>query len=108
MREVFSLARVMLYRGSGDINNMNRSLVPALTLATVLFAIQPAQAATNAETIDRTGQFLEAGAVVERLQVYEISGIVIIRGRTSDKAQAEDLSRIAKTLGYERVANLVQ
>jgi osmotically-inducible protein OsmY len=45
---------------------------------------------------------------VDRLQVYEISGIVIIRGRTSDKAQAAELSRFAQSLGYARVANLVQ
>jgi osmotically-inducible protein OsmY len=87
---------------------MNRSIAKVLILATVLFAIQPVAFAVSPQAIDRTEQFRGAGAAVDRLQVYEIAGIVIIRGRTADKAQAEDVARIAKTLGYERVANLVQ
>jgi osmotically-inducible protein OsmY len=84
---------------------MNRlSLTAALFLATlVAFSALAADPAIN-----RTEQFRAAGAAVERLQVFEVSGIVIIRGRTTQRASAEDLSRIAKTLGYERVANLVQ
>ncbi|HKR62729.1 MAG TPA: BON domain-containing protein [Thermoanaerobaculia bacterium] len=87
---------------------MNRSIATALAIAAILFVIQPVAQAATADAINLTEQFRGAGAAVDRLQVYEIAGIVIIRGRTADKAQAEDLARIAKTLGYERVANLVQ
>ena len=87
---------------------MSRSILMTLTLATFLMAASPVAFAENPEAINRTEQFLSAGAAVENLQVFEVSGIVIIRGRTADKTQAEDVARIAKTLGYERVANLVQ
>jgi osmotically-inducible protein OsmY len=87
---------------------MNRSILKALAVAAFLLALQPVAFAANPEATNLTEQFRAAGGAVDRLQVYEVSGVVIIRGRTADKAQAEDLSRIAKTLGYERVANLVQ
>ena len=89
-------------------NNMNRSTVRILILAVFLLLVFPVAVAHAAEAVNRTEQFRAAGGAVDRLQVYEVSGIVIIRGRTADKAQAEQLSRIAKDLGYTRVANLVQ
>jgi osmotically-inducible protein OsmY len=64
--------------------------------------------AETPQTIDLTNSFRGANAAVNSLQVYEIAGIVIIRGRTADKAQAEVLSNYARELGYQRVANLVQ
>ena len=42
------------------------------------------------------------------MQVSEVGGIVVIRGRTLDRAKAESAGRIAQSLGYARVANLVQ
>jgi osmotically-inducible protein OsmY len=88
-------------------NNMMRTITKSVAIAAILFAIQPVFAATPQAT-DLTNTFRGAGAVVDRLQVYEISGIVIIRGRVADKAQAEVLNQYAQTLGYSRVANLVQ
>ena len=87
---------------------MNRTVTKVLAIAALLFTIQPVAFGASPEAINRTEQFRAAGAPVDRLQVYEIAGIVIIRGRTADKAQAAEMARIAKTLGYERVANLVQ
>lgn len=55
-----------------------------------------------------TQQFVDAGLVIDRLQVFEIGGIVLIRGRAADKAQAAEAGRVALNLGYERVANLIQ
>jgi osmotically-inducible protein OsmY len=79
-----------------------------VAIAVFLIALTPAALAATPATIDITDQFRTAGATVDRLQVYEVSGIVVIRGRVSDKQQAELLSRHAASLGYGRVANLVQ
>lgn len=83
--------------------------IKAAAIVSILFVLSPAAIAANApETVDLTNAFRTAGATVDRLQVYEIAGIVIIRGRAADKAQAEELNRVATSLGYVRVANLVQ
>ena len=86
-----------------------RTVAKAAAIAALLLAINPAAfAATKSDPVDLTPMFLTAGATVQRLQVYEIAGIVIIRGRVADKAQAEILNKHAQSLGYKRVANLVQ
>lgn len=79
-----------------------------VAIAAILIAITPAALAAAPQTNDITNQFRAAGASVDRLQVYEISGIVILRGRVADKAEAEALGQYASTLGYTRVANLIQ
>src|SRR5690349_11472495 len=86
-----------------------RTLTHAAAIVALVLALSPvATAAPAPEAVDLTQTFRSAGAVLDRLQVYEISGIVIIRGRANEKAQAEEIGRIAQTLGYTRVANLVQ
>ena len=87
---------------------MMRTLTKAAAIAAVLIAITPAASAASPQATDLTNTFRGAGAVVDRLQVYEISGIVIIRGRAAEKAQAEQLNLYAQSLGYTRVANLIQ
>lgn len=79
-----------------------------VAIAAILIAMTPAALAATPQTTDLTQQFLALGASVDRLQVYEIAGIVIIRGRVTDKTQAEILGRHATSLGYNRVANLTQ
>jgi osmotically-inducible protein OsmY len=85
-----------------------RTITKAVAIAAVLIALSPLAGAATPQTTDLTNTFRGAGAVVDRLQVYELAGIVIIRGRVADKAEAEILNRYAQTLGYSRVANLVQ
>ena len=80
----------------------------SVAIAVFLIALTPAALAATAQTNDITGQFRASGASVDRLQVFEVSGVVIIRGRVTDRQQAEILSRHAASLGYARVANLVQ
>lgn len=86
---------------------MTRAAAPAILFA-LLIAFSPIASAASPEALDLTAKFRAAGASLERLQVYEIAGIVLIRGRAEQKSQAEELSRIAQSLGYARVANLVQ
>jgi osmotically-inducible protein OsmY len=88
---------------------MNRTALAAvLVLALGSFDAAYAASAKDPGTTDLTAQFRAAGADAEELQVSEVGGIVIIRGRTLDRVKAENAGRIAQTLGYARVANLVQ
>lgn len=81
-----------------------------LTLAATLILAIPAIAIADSQpqARDLTQAFLDGGVAVDRLQVVEIGGIVVIRGRTADKAAAEQAGVLAASLGYSRVANLVQ
>ena len=94
--------------GQEIANNMMSTTRRTVAIAALLFALTPAALAAAPQTTDLTNQFRAAGATVDRLQVYEVSGIVIIRGRVPDKAQAEILGNYATSLGYARVANLIQ
>lgn len=85
-----------------------RTIIKAVAITVALTVLSPAAFAATPQTTDLTQTFRGANSDVDRLQVYEISGIVIIRGRAADQAQAETLNQYAKSLGYERVANLVQ
>lgn len=88
---------------------MMRTITKAVAIAAILIAITPAALAATPDSTDLTNAFRAAGATnIDRLQVYEIAGIVIIRGRTPQKANAEEVSRLAQTLGHGRVANLIQ
>lgn len=87
---------------------MMRTITKAVAIAAMLIVMSPVATAAAPQTNDLTPTFLQAGAAVDRLQVSEIAGIVIIRGRVADKAQAEALNHYATSLGYTRVANLVQ
>jgi osmotically-inducible protein OsmY len=82
------------------------ALLTAIAVVTLItpvaaFGAQPA-------SVDLTSTFLATGLTVDRLAVYEVGGIVIIRGRTEDPQQAAKASAVAQQLGYTRVANLVQ
>ena len=90
---------------------MNRPATPslratllALVVATIVF---PFAAFAQTDPIDLTATFVKGGAVIEDLAAFQFSGIVIIRGKTGDRTKAEEASRIATTLGYQRVANLI-
>jgi osmotically-inducible protein OsmY len=85
-----------------------KSTLIALTAAAAILT-GPMVFAQSPAAVDLTSSFRTAGlADIDRLQVYEVGGIVIIRGRTDDSEKAAEASRIAAQLGYGRVANLVQ
>jgi osmotically-inducible protein OsmY len=87
---------------------MMRTITKAVAIAALVVALSPAALAAAPEATDLTPNFLTAGASIDRLQVTEIAGIVIIRGRAADKAQAEEIGRVVASAGHGRVANLVQ
>src|SRR5438067_7800986 len=83
-------------------NNLKISVALAFFLSAVpVMALQPA-------TRDLTPQFVTAGVTIEGLRAVEVGGIVVLRGRTIDPAVAEQATAIAQSLGYARVANLIQ
>ena len=57
---------------------------------------------------DVTAQFVNASAIIEGFRAIEVGGIVILRGYASDTSSAEQAALVAQTLGYTRVANLIQ
>jgi len=78
------------------------AIVAAFVISTIpLLAQQPA-------SHDLTQQFVTAGVVAEGLRAVEVGGIVVLRGRTTDKRVAEQASAVAQSLGFARVANLIQ
>lgn len=68
----------------------------------------PSAGFAQTEAINLTALFRAGGIEIDRLLVYKISDIVLIRGRTSDLVMAAQAGRFAKSLGYERVANLIE
>lgn len=88
---------------------------PAPTLTALCLTILTAAASPAAvrrtsvpQPNDLTPQFVAAGINLDGLQVFEIGGIVLIRGRSFSKADAENAARFAQSLGHKRVANLIQ
>lgn len=79
-----------------------------LTVLTVAASPAAVRRAPAPEPKDLTAQFTSGGINLERLQVYEIGGIVLIRGRAYSKSEAETAGKFALSLGYSRVANLIQ
>jgi osmotically-inducible protein OsmY len=73
-------------------------------VASLLF---PFGAFAQTNVIDLTAAFIKNGVVIDELAVSQIKDIVVICGKTSDRTKAEEASRIATTLGYHRVANLI-
>lgn len=76
-----------------------------LCVAVAMFVPAVMFAQPNAR--DVSAAFIQAGAVIEDLTAVQISGIVVIRGKTNDENKARDVSRIANELGFQRVANLI-
>lgn len=92
---------------AGDANNlMRRPLILSIALAAALSCPLFAQSAP--ETKDLTPAFASSGVSIDGLRVIEVGGIVVIRGRVADSSQAAAASTFAQSLGYSRVANLIQ
>ena len=80
-------------------------------LIAAIFAVgllAPAAWAVQPETKDVTSLFANSGIAVQGLRAVDVGGILVLRGRTLDQAQAVAVGAFAKTLGYTRVANLVR
>lgn len=78
-----------------------------LTLFTAVASLA-ADRAPAPQPKNLTAEFVNGGFNLDRLEVYEIGGVVLIRGRAHSKLEAESVGRFAQSLGYQRVANLIQ
>lgn len=79
----------------------------AILLGFLSAIVIPFTAAAQSDVVDITAAFIKSGVVIEDLKVVELSGIVLILGKTNDRHKAETATRIAASLGYGRVANLI-
>jgi len=79
----------------------------ATLLSLVVALAFPLAASAQTEVIDLTAAFIKSGVVIDELAVVQISDVVLLRGKTNDRTKAEEAGRIAVTLGYHRVANLI-
>ena len=87
---------------ANNLKTRAAAVVIALSLCSIpAFAIQPA-------AHDVTPQLVSAGVTVEGLRAVEVGGIVVLRGRTAERSAAEQAAAVAQSLGYARVANLIQ
>ena len=83
------------------------SFFSAATVAALLLISDPAQAESVA-TVDLTSQLESAGLNIDGLRAVEVGGIVVLRGKTTNPSVAERAGVLAQSLGYARVANLIQ
>jgi osmotically-inducible protein OsmY len=89
------------------MNRLSALSLHAMLLSLVVALALPIAAPAQTNVIDLTAAFIKNGVVIDELAVSQISDIVLIRGKTNDRTKAEEASRIAITLGYHRVANLI-
>ena len=82
------------------------SIVFAAVFVALLTGSAYAESAPKAN--DLTAVFIQNGVTLRNMRVVEVGGIVVIRGRADAAAQAATAAELARTLGYSRVANLVQ
>jgi osmotically-inducible protein OsmY len=68
----------------------------------------PQTAAGIGKRTDLTNLFLAGGVDIDRLRVSEAGGVVVIHGRTSDQALADQAGAVAANLGYLHVANRIE
>lgn len=81
-------------------------IIASAALVGALSIVPASAAAPEARNI--TAQFTASAPDVERLQVFEVGGVVILRGRTYDRGAAEAAARAVQAQGHSRIANLIQ
>jgi osmotically-inducible protein OsmY len=81
-------------------------MIRRFVLAVVLLA--PLAAYGQVEATDLTAVFVAGGVTIDRLLVYQIGGVVLLRGRTGNPLMAAAAQRFAARAGYQRVANLIE
>jgi len=86
-------------------NKLSAAIFVALLTLTTL----PAMARNNNEppATDITARFAAGGFNIDGFKALEVGGIVVLRGKTFDPAEMARVADYARTLGYQRVANVV-
>jgi osmotically-inducible protein OsmY len=76
--------------------------------AIALVLLVPLAAYGQVDATDLTAVFVDGGIKIDRLLVYQIGGVVLLRGRTGNPLMAAEAGRFATRSGYRRVANLIE
>jgi osmotically-inducible protein OsmY len=88
---------------------ISKTQFSAALIVTLVLTLTPAASrAANIETVDLTPKFQSAGLKVDGLLAVEVGGVVILRGRADSAANAAEAGTLAQSLGYQRVANLIE
>ena len=89
---------------------MSRSLSLLLIVPLVILCgfHSTARAAVAVRATDVSTRFVLPGSQIDRFRAIEVGGVVVLRGRTSDREAALSAGRIAQALGFLRVANLIE
>jgi len=82
------------------------SILGASVVAALMLIANPSHADSTA-VVDITPQ-LQSLTNIEGLQAVEVGGIVVLRGKTTDPADAVRAATLVQSLGYPRVANLIR
>ena len=82
-----------------------RRILPATAFAVLLVLVPPAWAVE--QPADVTARFAGVPGG-ERVRAFELAGVLILRGRVTDPGVAAAIGFHARSLGYLRVANLIQ
>lgn len=85
-----------------------RTFVAAILATLLSTGLISARSSTAPQATDLTPQFRAAGLKISNLKAFEVGGVVVLRGVAADRETAEEVGRMATTLGYLRVANLVR
>jgi osmotically-inducible protein OsmY len=88
------------------MNSQRQRTVLAIALALAILCLSSGSAQNNA--VNLTSKFLKGGIRIDHLLVYSLSGIVVLRGSTSNRERSLQAYRYARKLGYKRIANLIQ
>lgn len=88
--------------------NAKKILIGVTTAVALLVMISPAANANSLAAVDLTPQLNDAGLAIQGLRVMEVGGVAVLRGATTDPAQAVRAGALVQALGYTRVANLIR
>jgi osmotically-inducible protein OsmY len=84
------------------------SILSAAVLVALLTLTLPATARdTSTPANDITARFADGSFNISAFRALEVGGIVVLRGKTTDPAEAARVADYARNLGYQRVANVV-
>jgi osmotically-inducible protein OsmY len=85
-----------------------KNLVLCAALVAALLPFTSSIRSDTTAVVDLTPQLQNAGLNVDDLQAIDVGGIVVLRGRTTDAANAAHAGLFVQNLGYARVANLIR
>lgn len=82
-------------------------LSAAILAALLTFTLPAIARDSSPPASDITARFADGGFSINGFHAIEVGGIVVLRGKTFDPAEAARVAEYARNLGYQRVANVI-